>query len=100
MRALPENANIEADIRREVYNKQLQEKMDINSAVKSVEDKYSSVLGGDRKNWLLKKVKNMRTAAESSGGGSPSPQQPMTAKDWNNGKLLQSITAKLNAADL
>jgi hypothetical protein len=92
--------NIGNDIRREIYNKQLQEKMPTAEAVKHVEAKYAKILGVNRQNWLLNKIKNVNNAAEATGGGSPSSAKPMTAKDWNDGKLLQSITAKLNAVEL
>jgi hypothetical protein len=100
MNGLPNGEAMQAEIRREVYNKQLQEKMDIPSAVKAVEEKYSSVLGGDRQKWLMNKVGSVQASSEAPGGSSPNPQSPLTADDWQSGKLLQSITAKLNAAEM
>ena len=97
---LPEAENLLTEVRKEIYNKTAQEGLSPEDSVNSIESKYSSLLGGDRKNYLMKKLRASAEAVPGVGGNTKSPGKPLDAKDWASGKLLDSITEKLNSSGM
>ena len=100
MNQLEASNELLGEVRKEIYNKSAQENLTPEQSFQQVESKYSSLLGGDRKNFLMKKLRAAAEAVPGLGGSTKPPAKPMDAADWRSGKLLDSISEKLNAADI
>lgn len=88
------------EVRKEVYNKCSQEKMHPTKAFEVVSHKWSQVMGTDRSEYLLKKLRE-RQAAQPAGGGAPppKPQKTFTGKEWGDGTMIQSISERLTSSE-
>lgn len=99
MGQLDESDGLLNEVRREIYNKAVQDNITSDKAFEMVEDKYSQVIGGERQKWLTKKLTASVSAVEGTGGKAPGNATPLSAKDWRTGDLLKSVTARLTASE-
>mgnify|MGYP003642992500 CR=1 FL=1 len=99
MGQLDESDGLLNEVRREIYNKAVQDNITSEKAFGMVEDKYSQVIGGERQKWLTKKLTASASAVEGTGGKAPGQTKPLSAKDWRTGDLLKSITARLASSE-
>lgn len=87
------------EVRREVFNKCSQEHMPAQRAFTAVESKWAKVMGEERSQYLLKKLKVSNEAAPGTGGASPTQATPFSAGDWGDGSMLDSITERLTNSE-
>lgn len=95
VKAIDSDTDMELEVKKEIYNLSVAERIPVEQAFNKVEEKWSKVMGSDRTDFLLKKLRQQASAPPTTGGMVSTPSKEQGAKEWTNGQLLQSITERL-----
>ena len=95
VKAIDGDTDMELEVKKEIYNLSVAERIPVEQAFNKVEDKWSKVMGSDRTDFLLKKLRQQASSPPAAGGTVSVPTKDHGAKEWTNGQLLQSITERL-----
>ena len=96
---LEEGEKLQREVRKEIYNRAVQEQITAVQSFSAIEAKWKELLGGERSGKLLKKLKESHQAVSDVGGGYGAAGEPMDAKSWTTGALLQSVSERLTNSD-
>tara|TARA_B100000929_G_scaffold194854_1_gene154519 strand:- start:574 stop:1320 length:747 start_codon:yes stop_codon:yes gene_type:complete len=98
--SMDDGANLLNEVRKEVYNKVANEQFTPDKAYSQVTQKWAKIMGTDRSDYLIKKLRERNAAQPEAGGGAaPVKSVPFTSKDWSNGTLADSISERLTNSD-
>ena len=96
---LEEGDKLQREVRKEIYNRAVQEQITAIDAFTAVERKWAELLGQERSGKLLIKLRLSSQAVADTGGGYAAPEEPMDANSWTTGQLLQSVSERLTNTD-
>lgn len=95
VKAIESDTDMELEVKKEIYNLSVAERIPVDKAFEKVEEKWSQLMGADRASFLTRKLKQQQASAPTAGGTVSAPGEKQGAKEWTNGQLLQSITERL-----
>lgn len=96
---LEDGDKLQREVRKEIYNRAVQEQIPALESLDAVERKWKELLGKDRSSKLLKKLRESHQAVADTGGGYTSAGEPMDANAWTTGALLKSVSERLTNTD-